>query len=145
MVVFLMFGRAAADEQRWFFVDYSRDVRLIYGVPDSEVATVWLICRRNGEYLSLGSTVVPTGVEIGRAARIRLSNGITSIAYEGRIVRDDEGTLQIDVSTPPSQRLFNLMRIGTWLAIDVGGARKSVPLSGMPGPLAQMERACPAR
>ena len=134
---------ASADKPQWDFVKSDRDVRLFYGVPESESITLSLICQPKRKRLSIISAVLPNKVGGKRSGKITLSNGSSTLEYAGRTVPErGEGPATIEASIAIDPRLFDLLETGSSLVIQSLGARESVPLDGVKPPLSQMRSVC---
>src|SRR5262245_25453779 len=78
----------AADELQWGFFGDNVDARLFYGVPESDVTTLNIICQPKRRRIDFVSFVLPPGPRPGATLRIRLSNGTASLEYQGKVGRD---------------------------------------------------------
>lgn len=134
---------ASADKQSWGFIKSSSDVLLVYGVPESEAVTLSFICDPKKNRIDIITTVLPSGAKVGRLGTIKLTNGSSSLEFKGKVGRDNEESGEhFSALTAIDPRLFDLLENGTSIRIDAMGARDSVPLTRIKGPLAQMRRAC---
>ena len=134
---------ASADKEQWGFVKSDRNVLLFFGVPESEAVTLSFICEPKRGRIAVVTTALPPTTRPGRPGRIRLSNGSSSLDYAGRTARDnDDAAVHVAASTAIDPRLFGLLETGTSLRIEALGARETVPLAGISGPLSQMRKAC---
>lgn len=133
----------AADKEQWAFLKSDGDVRLFYGVPESESIMLSLICEPKRKRMFIVSAVLPHNVRAKRSGKIKLSNGSASLEYPGKTEPErGEGPATIVASVAIDPRLFDLLDKGTSLVIESLGARESVPLDGVKEPLAQMRRVC---
>jgi hypothetical protein len=133
----------SADKQQWGFVKSQSEVLLVYGVPESHAITLSFICEPNKKTIDIVTTVLPAKVASKRAGTIKLSNGTTKLEYAGKTSQYDEDTgIHFSAETAIEPRLFDFLDKGTSLGIEAFGARDSVPLKGIKGPLAQMRNAC---
>lgn len=136
---------SAENAHEWGFIDTKQDVRLFFGVPDSHEITLSLICEPRRKQLRIISTVLPPRATVGRAVTAKLSNGSASRDYRGAIKAEGrpDRIVFFEATTTPGDGLFDLLKAGSSLTIEVTSARESIPLQGVAAPLAQMEKACP--
>jgi hypothetical protein len=131
------------DKQQWGFTKSDGDVRLYYGVPESESVTLSFICQPKRKKITIVSLVLPDNPRPKRPGTIRLSNGSSVLEYAGMTERDSSDSEVIFVAAiPVDQRIFEFMEEGAFLQIDTLGSHERVPLHGIKGPLAQMRKTC---
>jgi hypothetical protein len=130
----------AAEGDIWSFLQ-TDDARLFYGVPDSDAVTLIFICERKPRRLVIASNMIPAKAKAGRPASIALRNGGGSASYAGKFVQQTEG-MNFEAVTEARREVFDILRAGASLAIDVAGEHDNAPLKGVKGPLAKMEKAC---
>ena len=141
--VLLAAAPASADKQRWGFVRSDRAAVLFFGVPESEEGTLYLVCEPSRKSIAIITRVMPRSTRHGRPGKIKLSNGSSSLEFAGKTVQANEDAgVHFEASTAIDPRLFELLETGTSLRIESLGARESVPLRGVKGPLGQMRKAC---
>lgn len=134
---------ASAETQSWGFVRSGSEALLVYGVPESEAVTLSFICEPKKKQIDVVTTVLPAKSKLGRQATIKLTNGSASLAFNGKVGRDNADSGEhVSAITAIDARLFDLLENGTSVRIDALGAHDSVPLKGIKGPLAQMRKAC---
>jgi hypothetical protein len=143
LAVLLTAAPASAEKQSWDFVKSGSEVLLVSGVPESEAVTLSFICGPKKNQIDIVTTVLPSSAKQGRAGKIKLTNGSSSLEYAGKTGRDNEESgVHFSALTTIDPRLFDLLEKGTSLRIEAMGARDSVPLTRIKGPLAQMRKAC---
>ena len=131
------------DKQQWGFTKSDDDVRLYYGVPESEAVTLSFVCEPKRKKITIVSLVLPHNPRPKRPGTIRFSNGPSILEYAGMTERDsDDSGIIFVASIPVDQRIFELLEKGTFLQIDSLGSHERVPLHGIKGPLAQMRKTC---
>lgn len=134
---------ASADKQKWGFVRSDRAVILFFGVPESDTGTLSFICEPERNRIEIVTTVMAPSTRPKRPGRIKLSNGSSSLEYAGKTARaNDDAGVHFEASTAIDPRLFALLEAGPSLLIESLGARESVSLRGVRGPLGQMRKAC---
>jgi hypothetical protein len=135
---------AAPDKEQWDVYKSDQDIRLFYGVPESEAVTLSFICEPKRKRITIVSAVLPPGTHRKRLGRIKLSNGSSSLEYAGKTEpdRNDPTIYFFTASTSVDPRLFAFLETGTSLEIESLGARESVPLAGIKAPLARMRETC---
>jgi hypothetical protein len=134
---------SSAEKQQWGFVKSQSSLLLVYGVPESHAITLSFICEPKKKTIDIVTTVLPAKVASKRAGAIKLSNGTSSLEYAGKTSQFDEDTgIHFSAETAIEPRLFDFLDKGTSLRIEAFGARDSVPLRGIKGPLTQMRNAC---
>ena len=133
----------SAEKQSWDLVRSGREALLVYGVTESEAITLSFICEPKKRQIDVVTTVLPAKSKVGQAATIKLTNGSASLAFNGKVGRDNEDSGEhVSAIAPIDARLFDLLENGTSVRIDALGAHDSVPLIGIKRPLAQMRKAC---
>lgn len=142
LVLAMVSGPAFADKKSWGFIKTGPEALLVYGVPESDIVTLSLICAPAKKSIEIVTTVLPRNVKPGRDGRIRLSNGTSSLEYAGKTGGDDDRGMHLAATTAIDARLFDLLDKGTAVRIDALGASDSVPLGTVRKPLAQMRQAC---
>src|SRR5688572_9873515 len=80
----------AAEKQSWNFVKAGETIQFAYGVPESHAVTIIFRCEAAGQRVEIVSTVVPRNPKKGQTAKTTLSNGSTTIVYDGTFGRDSE-------------------------------------------------------
>ena len=137
----------SASAEEWGFVRASaNDVRLFYGVPESEDVTVSVICDPARKRLRVAAFTLPAGAKPGQRLRIALTAGASSAIYDGTVVRDKvHGGLYVEAAAPADTRIFDLLRLPASLTIAVGSSQEKVPLQGAADAVAKMQQACLGR
>jgi hypothetical protein len=136
----------AADQQQWDFFGDSVDARLFYGVPESDVVTLNIICQPKRKRIDFASFVLPPKPRLGTTLKTKLINGAANLEYEGKVGRDrTHGATYIETRLRFDAGLFDFLGTGTELTVEVGPKRESIPLKGVLEPLAMMKRACLGR
>jgi hypothetical protein len=131
-----------ADEQLWGFVESGEEVRLFYGVPDSDTLTIVFICEAKPKRIVIVSTVLPWRPRKGQSVKTTLGNGVVTAAYGGKLGFSSSGGFYFEASTAAEPKVVDILKSGTALTISIPGKRERVPLSGVADPLAQFETAC---
>ncbi len=136
---------APADKQKWDFVG-GTDARLFYGVPESDVVTLSIICEPKRKRINVVSFVLPPKARPGAVLKIKLSNGGARLEYDGKVGRDRAHEISyVEARAGFDRKLFDFLNAGSALTVEVGGARESIPLAGIARPLGTMRRACLGR
>jgi len=133
----------AAEKQSWNFVHVEKTIQFTYGVPESHAVTIIFRCEAAGQRVEIVSTVVPRNPKKGQAAKTTLSNGSTTVVYDGKFGRDSEDDgFYFTTSVPAEPNVFAVLKSGKTLTISLPGGRDRVPLRGVAKPMAQFEAAC---
>ena len=133
----------AAEKQSWNFVKAGETIQFAYGVPESHAVTIIFRCEAAGQRVEIVSTVMPRNPKNGQAARTTLSNGSTTVVYDGKFGRDSEDSgFHFTTSVAAEPNVFAVLKSGKTLTISLPGGRDHVPLKGVAKPLAQFEAAC---
>jgi hypothetical protein len=139
---------ASAGKRTWDFVKSDAgkpdsDVLLVYGVPESEDVTLSFICKPKQKKITVVSTVLPANARLGRAGKVKLANGTSSLEYSGKVGQDNEDSgLHFSATTTIQPRLFDLLEKGTSIRVESFGASENVPLAGIRKSLARMRQVC---
>src|SRR5262249_47891100 len=81
MVLALAGPAAAQNGQRWGFVQAgANDVRLFYGLPDSDVVTLSVICNPKRKSLRVADFAIPRAAKVGQKLRVTLTVGTSTAA-----------------------------------------------------------------
>src|SRR5262249_1017388 len=122
------------------------DVRLFYGIPESDVVTLNIICEPRRKRINLIDFALAPRPRPGATVTMKLGNGTASLSYKGKVGRDrTHGEFYVEARVRFDGRLFDLLKTGSTLAVEVPGKLESVPLMGIAEPLAMMEAACLGR
>lgn len=133
----------AAEKRSWDFVKAGETIQFAYGVPESHAVTIIFRCEAARKRVEIVSTVVPSNAKKGQAAKTTLSNGSTTVAYDGALGRDAEDNgFYFRASVLAEPNVFAVLKSGKSLTIKTSGRQKRVPLRGVAKPLAQFETAC---
>jgi len=132
----------AADEQ-WGFVRSDRDVRLFYGLPESDVVTLNIICEPKRKRINFANFVLPPKPRQGATVTTKLINGAATLEYNGKVKRDrDLDVSYVEARVRFDAEFFKFLGAGSTLTVEAPGKRESIPLMGILEPLAMMEQAC---
>jgi len=143
MLTVLAAPAQAAEKQSWDFIKSGETIQFSYGVPESHAVTIIFRCEAAGQRVEIVSTVVPRNPKKGQAARTTLSNGSTTVVYDGTFGRDSEDDgFYFRAHVPAEPNVFAVLKSGKTLTISLPGARDRVPLKGVAKPIAQFEAAC---
>jgi hypothetical protein len=133
----------AADEQQWGFFGDDVDLRLFYGVPESDVTTLNIICQPKRKRIDFVNFVLPPRPRLGATLKTRLSNGQASLEYQGKVGRDrTHGVFYVEARPRFNDELFNFLGTGSVLTVAVERKRGEIPLKGISEPLGMMRQAC---
>lgn len=134
---------AAAQQKMTWHVQQTEDsAALVFGVPDSEEAMLFFVCKPGADTLTAQSQIGSKGLEREAAARLILSAGSVKKTLDGKAVGHDENT-NVDVEAPA--RLADvkaLLKAGSSLTIEVKGAKQKISLSGAADAATKFEAAC---
>lgn len=134
---------APADKQQWGFVSSDDDVRLFYGVPESDVVTLSIICEPKRKRMDFVSFVLPPKARQGAGLKINLINGGARLAYDGKVGRDRTHEVSyVEVRLGFDRTLMDFLNTGSTLTVEVAGTRRNIPLARIAEPLGTMRRAC---
>lgn len=145
LIVVTTIGPAGAqDDQRWGFVRAgANDVRLFYGLPESDVVTFSIICNPKRTNLRIVDLALPRSARAGQTLRITLTAGSSTAAYDGKVVRDRiHGGIYVEATMRADTRIFDLLNLAPSLTVAIGATRDTISLKNIAEPLAKMERAC---
>jgi hypothetical protein len=142
LTAFVSSGHAQVDDRIWGFVASRNDVRLFYGLEDSDQVTLNLICDPKRKRMQIVSTVLPPKPVAGRSVTTELRGDAGSFEFTGKIVANRDSGSYISAPMAIDSRPFNLLKAGLSLTVEVQGARQVVPLKDVKEPLTKMERAC---
>ncbi len=82
----------------------------------------------------------------GNVGDIQADGGSASLDLTGdAIANETDGTVSIEVNSPPNPRVFALLKAGPSLTIEVPGAKVTIPLAGAAPDLAAFEKLCLGR
>ncbi len=143
-LIFLLAGPAlAANRESWDFVTSLDMAQLVYGVPESDVATIIFRCEGAPKQIEIITTVVPAEAGPQQAAKLVLQNGKATARYDGTFGQDpDDSGYHFRATIPADAKATEFLKRGASLAIRVNGTIRRVPLRGVSAPLAKFEAAC---
>jgi len=143
MMMALAVPAQAVEKQSWDFVKAGETIQFSYGVPESHAVTIIFRCEDAGQRVEIVSTVTPRNPKKGQAAKTTLSNGSTTVVYDGKFGRTPvEGGFYFRTSVPAEPNVFAVLKSGKTLTISLPGGQDRVPLKGVAKPMAQFEAAC---
>jgi hypothetical protein len=137
---------AAQGARTWLFDDSSDVVTLQYGTPESDDVVIAMSCETDTKTMRITEFASSSSLTPGQAARIKLTNGSASLAYDGQVLTNEmDGGVNLEVVTPVDAKLFALLKGGSSLTIDVAGKQSTVPMKGAAPHIAPLEKACLAK
>ena len=136
----------AQDSRVWNFDDNPEAPVLGFGDPDSDDTVIAFSCEPKAKEMTIVGSVASTKLNPGAGVPLKLSAGATSVALTGNaIASETDGTVNVEVTSPPNPRVFALLKAGPSLTIEVPGATETVPLSGAAPHVAAFEQLCLGR
>jgi hypothetical protein len=117
---------------------------LFYGKSQSEDVAVSFTCQTDAGLVRVIAYGTARGVKAGDGARLRLSNGPARLEVAAIALPNDKNPLSIDLggTTKISPRVFNLLRGGDAMVVEVPGRTIGLSLKTLPGKNEAFERAC---
>ncbi len=96
--------------------------------------------------MSIVESVASKKLNPGTSVTFKLTAGSASLDLTGdAIANETDGTVSIEVSSPPNPRVFALLKAGPSLTIEVPGAKETIPLAGAAPHVAAFEKLCFAK
>jgi hypothetical protein len=133
----------AADELQWGYFGDNVDLRLFYGVPESDNTTLNIICQPKRKRIDFVSFTLPPRPRLATTLKIKLGNGAARLEYDGKVGRDrTHGATYVETRVRFNDELFDFLRSGETLTVEIGSKREDIPLAGISEPLAMMRQAC---
>jgi hypothetical protein len=130
----------------WTFDDNPEGPSLGYGLPDSDDALIVFACDPVAKRMTIIESVPAKKLNPGGSATFRLTAGTQSLDLTGdAIANESDGAVSIEVNGAPNPRLFALLKGGPTLAIEVAGAKETVPLAGAAPHIGAFEKLCLGR
>ena len=132
----------AQDSRVWNFDDNPEAPALEFGAPESDDAVIAFSCDPpRSSCRSSDRSARPSSIPVRRW--LKLSAGTASLDLTGAaIANETDGTVSIEVTSAPDQRMFALLKAGPSLTIEVPGAKETIPLGGAAPHIAAFERLC---
>jgi hypothetical protein len=136
-------GLALGAGEQWDFVRSDSDMTLFYGIPESDDLTVSIVCDPARKQIDLINLVLPPKPRLATTLKVKLSNGSGTREYSGKVGRDRNGGPFFSESRLGFDGdLFDFLKTGSRLTVEVPGKRTAIPLAGLSKPLALMRQAC---
>jgi hypothetical protein len=144
LAIALSSSAQSADRYSWGFIRSGKsEVRLFYGVPESDVVTLVVACDTGSKRIEIVTTVLPRKPRKGQPVRTTLRNGAVTAAYGGKVGTNASGDeFHFETSTAAESKVTDILKSGSSLVIGIPGKQERVPLNGVAKPLAQFEAAC---
>jgi hypothetical protein len=143
MLMALAAPAQAAEKQSWDYIKSGETIQFSYGVPDSHEVTIIFRCAAGGKSVDIVSTITPRKPKKGQAAKTTLSNGSTTVVYDGKFGRDSEDSgFHFFARVPATPNMFAVLKSGKTLTISLPGGQDRVPLRGVAKSMAEFEAAC---
>ncbi|MDF2118512.1 hypothetical protein PY365_23335 [Roseiarcaceae bacterium H3SJ34-1] len=138
---------AAAQTQRpvWFTMPSDNRMQLIFGVPESDIAIMAVICTKGSDAIEVHSLIGSRGLKVGDAATVTLSNSKIRKTFSGKAYKDDEGTTANVEGSGKLADFEEVINVGRPFVILVKGARYGLSTNGVQKPLARLVAACRGR
>ena len=134
---------SAQDPRTWIFDDNPEAPALEFGAPESDDIVIAFSCEPAAKRMSIVESVASKKLNPGTSVTFKLSAGAASLDLTGdAIANETDGTVSIEVNGTPNPRAFALLKAGPSLAIEVPGARETIPLSGAAPHVAAFEKLC---
>jgi len=141
-LIALSLPAAAQQKMTWHTQEGADSAALVFGVPETEQALVFFICKPGTDEVTAQSQIGSKGLEREAAARLILTAGSVKKTLDGKAVGSEEGT-NVDVEAPVKLAdVKALIKAGGTLGIEVKGAKQKVSLTGAAAAFTQFEAAC---
>jgi len=117
---------------------------IFFGKSQSEEVAVSFTCQPDAGLVRVIAYGTARGVKAGDGARLRLSNGPARLEVAAIALPNDKNANVVDLggTTKISPRVFNLLRGGDTMVMEVPGRTIGLSLKTLPGKNEQFERAC---
>ncbi|MFG1349687.1 hypothetical protein [Xanthobacter autotrophicus] len=133
---------AAQQKMTWHTQESDDSAALVFGVPETDEATLFFLCKPGTPGLTVQSLIGSKGLEKDADTRLILSAGSTKKSFAGKgIANEESGAVDVE-ATAQIADLKALAKAGGTLTIEVKGAKRSVSLSGIAPEAAKFETAC---
>jgi hypothetical protein len=137
---------SAQDPRTWIFDDNPEAPALEFGAPESDDIVLAFSCEPAAKRMSIVESLVSKKLNPGMSVAFRLTAGSASLDLTGdTIANETDGTVSIEVNSPPNPRVFALLKAGPSLTIELPGAKETIPLAGAAPHIAAFERLCLAK
>ena len=134
---------AAQDPRTWVFDDNPEAPALGFGAPESDDILIAFSCEPDAKRMSIVESLASKKLNPGTSVTFKLTAGSASLDLTGdAIANETDGTVSIEVSSPPNPRVFALLKAGPSLTIEVPGAKETIPLAGAAPHVAAFEKLC---
>lgn len=135
---------AVHDTRSWNVGREAAGPVLFYGKSQSEDVAVSFTCQTDAGLVRVIAYGTARGLKAGDGARLRLSNGPARLEVAAIALPNDKNPLSIDLggTTKISPRVFNLLRGGDAMVVEVPGRTIGLSLKTLPGKNEAFERAC---
>lgn len=141
-LVALTLPAAAQQKMTWHVQQSDESAALVFGVPESEEALLFFVCKPGADAITAQSQIGSKGLEREAAARLILTAGSVKKTLAGKAVGSDEST-SVDVEAPAKiADVKALLKGGSSLTVEVKGAKQKISLSGAGEALTAFEAAC---
>lgn len=133
---------AAQQKMTWHTQEADDSAALVFGVPETDQAFVFFMCKPGAETITVQSLIGSKGLEKDAEARITLTAGGTKKTFTGKaIANEDSAAVDVEASGKMADLKAFAKATGT-LTIEVKGAKRAVSLAGLGAELAKFETAC---
>ncbi|MDI4656041.1 hypothetical protein [Xanthobacter autotrophicus] len=126
----------------WHTQESDDSAALVFGVPETDEATIFFLCKPGTPGLTVQSLIGSKGLEKDADTRLILTAGGTKKSLVGKgIANEESGAVDVEAAAQLAD-LKALAKTGGTLTIEVKGAKRSVSLSGIAPAAAKFETAC---
>ncbi|MEP9353286.1 hypothetical protein ABLE93_06755 [Xanthobacter sp. KR7-65] len=132
----------AQQKMIWHLQDSDDTAAIVFGVPDSDEAAIFFLCKKDGAALTVQSMIGSKDLTRGAETALVLSAGSIKKSLPGKAVAMEEGDA-VDVEAPAQMAdLKAFAKASGNLTIEVKGAKRAIPLAGMGAVVTKFEAAC---
>lgn len=132
----------AQQKMTWHLQDSDDNAALVFGVPDSDEAAIFFLCKKDAPGLTIQSMIGSKDLARGADTPLMLSAGSVKKSFAGKAVAMEEGDA-VDVEAPAQMAdLKAIAKAGGNLTIEVKGAKRTVSLTGIGPALTKFEASC---
>ena len=122
---------AQDDLPHWYSVEDADQARLVYGVPDSDDASLVFICDKGSAVLSAYLTHPPVRAAVGRRLPVRLSSGHRTVDFSGTVTAQEmDDLLHLEGRIPLDTAFETILASQGRLTVSAGGVTALYPLAG---------------
>lgn len=132
----------AQQKMTWHTQDGEDSAALVFGVPDTDDAAIFFLCKKDAPGLTIQSMIGSKGLEKDADTPLVLTAGSVKKSLAGKAVANEDSG-NVDVEAPAQLAdLKALAKAGGNLTIEVKGAKRAISLAGIAAAVTKFEAAC---